>query len=125
MRKADTLSRHADHKKGVELDNENVTLLKPEFFKVQVMKQGHLLIGEMEWSLLSKIHKVKDLDKAVVKAIEELKKSEIRQLKSEEWPEEQRLILFRGKVYVPKDRKLRTEIINLHHDTLVVGHPRQ
>jgi len=30
-----------------------------------------------------------------------------------------------GKVYVPKDNKLRTEIIRLHHDTLVGGHGRQ
>jgi len=27
-----------------------------------------------------------------------------------------------GKVYVPKDNKLRTEIIRLHHDMLVGGH---
>jgi len=25
-------------------------------------------------------------------------------------------------VYIPKDDKLRTEIIRLHHDTLVGGH---
>ena len=34
MVKVDSLSRRPDHKKGVEHDNENVTLLKPEFFKV-------------------------------------------------------------------------------------------
>jgi len=27
-----------------------------------------------------------------------------------------------GKVYVPKDNKLRTEIIRLHHDMLVGGY---
>ena len=30
-----------------------------------------------------------------------------------------------GKVYMPKDDKLRVEIIRLHHDTLVGGHRRQ
>jgi len=30
-----------------------------------------------------------------------------------------------GKVYVPKDDKLRTEIIRLHHDMLVGGHKGQ
>jgi len=30
-----------------------------------------------------------------------------------------------GKVYVPKDNKLRAEIIRLHHDTLVGGHRGQ
>jgi len=29
-----------------------------------------------------------------------------------------------GKVYVPKDDKLRIEIIRLHHDTPVGGHRR-
>ena len=28
-------------------------------------------------------------------------------------------------MYVPKDTKLRTEIIKLHHDSPVVGHPSQ
>jgi hypothetical protein len=31
-------------------------------------------------------------------------------IKGEEWAEEQGLILFRGKVYVPKDMELRREI---------------
>ena len=44
MGKADTLSRCTDLKEGVEHDNENVTLLKPEYFKVCVLCQGHLLI---------------------------------------------------------------------------------
>jgi len=34
-------------------------------------------------------------------------------------------MLFRGKVYVLKDIKLRLEIIKLHHNTLVAGHPGQ
>jgi len=125
MGKADALSRRADHKKGVEHDNKNVTLLKPEFFKVHALRQGHLLIEGHEESILSKIRKSKDLDESVVKAVEELKKSSTKQLRSEEWSEEQGLVLFRGKVYVPKDIKLRLEIIKLHHDTPIAGHPDQ
>jgi len=30
-----------------------------------------------------------------------------------------------GKVYVPKDEKLRAEVIRLHHDTLAGGHGEQ
>jgi len=30
-----------------------------------------------------------------------------------------------GKVYVPKDEKLRVEIIRLHHDTPIGGHEGQ
>ena len=55
MAKADSLSHRPDHKKGVEHDNENVTLLKPEFFKIRALMQGHLLIEGQESSLLSKV----------------------------------------------------------------------
>jgi len=125
MGKADALLRCADHKEGIEHDNEDVVLLKSKYFKVHVLCQGHLLIEGHEESILAKIRKSKDFDESVVKAVEELKKSSIRQLQSEEWSEEQRLMLFRGKVYVPKDIKLRLEIIKLHHDTPVAGQPGQ
>ena len=73
--KADALSRRMDYKEGRECDNENVILLKPEFFKVHMLCQGHLLIKGHEESILMKIQKSKDLDESVVKAVEELKKS--------------------------------------------------
>ena len=74
------MSRHADHKEGVEHDNENVTLLKPEYFKVRTLCQGHLLIEGEENILLFKIQKSRDLDESVVKAVEELKKSSTKHL---------------------------------------------
>jgi len=106
MGKADALSRRTNHKEGIEHDNENVLLLKPEFFKVRALRQRHLLIEGHEESILTKIRKSKDLDESVVKAVEELKKLSTKQLQSEAWSEEQRLVLFRGKVYVPKNIKL-------------------
>ena len=121
MGKAKALSRCTYHKEGIEHDNENVVLLKPEYFKVRALRQGHLLIEGQ----LAKIRKSKDLDESVVKAVEELKKSSTRQLRSEEWSEEQGLMLFRSKVYVPKDIKLQLEIIKLHDDTPVAGRPGQ
>ena len=54
-----------------------------------------------------------------------MKKTGTKTLQSDEWSLEQDLVLFRGKVYVPKDSKLRMEIIKLHHDTPVAGHPGQ
>ena len=94
MGKADALSRRADHKEGVENDNKDVVLLKPEYLKVQAMHQGHLLIEGAEEPLLAKIHKSRDLNEAVIKAVKELKKSSTRNLCSEEWSKEQGLILF-------------------------------
>ena len=33
-----------------------------------------------------------------------------------------KLVLKKGKVYIPKDEKLRAEVIWLHHDVLTAGH---
>jgi len=48
MKKADTLSRQPDHKRGVENDNNNITLLKPKDFWICAMCQGHILIDGLE-----------------------------------------------------------------------------
>ena len=120
MAKADALSRRADLKKGIESNNKDVMLLKPEFFRVCALRQGHPLIEGEEEKLLSKIRSSKDHEDAVVKAVEELKRSGTKTIRSDEWALEQGLVLYRGKVYVPKDTKLRTEIIKLHHDSPVI-----
>ena len=72
--------QHTDHKEGIEHDNEDVVLLKPEYFKIHALCQGHLLIEGHKESILAKIRKSKDLGESVVKAIEELKKSSTKQL---------------------------------------------
>ena len=51
-----------------------------------------------------------------------MKKVGIRALKDKEQQLEGDLILKERKVYVPKNEKLRVEIIWLHHDILVARH---
>jgi len=51
-----------------------------------------------------------------------MKKAGIRALKGKEWQLERDIVLKKGKVYVPKDEKLKVEIIQLHHDVPVAGH---
>ena len=46
-------------------------------------------------------------------------------LRDEEWREVDSIMYKEEKVYVPKDDKLRVEIISLHHDTPVGGHGEQ
>ena len=125
MAKANTLLRHTDLKKRIESNNKDVTLLKPEFFCVHALCQGHLLIEGEEEKLLSKIRLSRNHEDAVVKAVEELKRSGTKTIRSDEWALEQGLVLYREKVYVPKDTKLQMEIIKLHHDSLVAGHSSQ
>jgi len=43
-------------------------------------------------------------------------------LKDEEWREVDSIMYKEEKVYVPRDDKLRAEIIRLHHDIPVGGH---
>ena len=59
MGKADALSRRPDHKEGVENDNDEQMLLKPDFFAIQALQQEHLLIESAEEGILSKIKKIK------------------------------------------------------------------
>jgi len=46
----------------------------------------------------------------------------VKELQGEKWRIEGELVIKEGKVYVPKDEKLRAEIIWLHHDVLAAGH---
>ena len=46
-------------------------------------------------------------------------------LRDKEWREINGIMYKERKVYVPKDNKLRTEIIRLHHDMLIGGHGGQ
>jgi hypothetical protein len=73
MKKADTLSWRPDHKRGVENGNKNTTLLKPEYFRIHALRQGHLLIDGSEKETLSKIRKCEDMDEEVVKVVKEMK----------------------------------------------------
>jgi len=57
--------------------------------------------------LLEKIRKLETKDNEVVKAIEEMKQAGVKMLRDEKWREENGLMLKNGKVYVPKDKKLR------------------
>ena len=107
-RKADLLSRRSDHDQGKD-DNKDVILLKPELFR---MTQVHFKAPSDE--LLDQIKSTKRLDTSVKLALEK---------SLPDWKRDGDLILYREKVYVPRDEKLRERIIRLHHDTPLVGHP--
>ena len=42
-----------------------------------------------------------------------------------DWNTEQGLLLYKGKVYVPNNEELRTDIVRIHHDLPPAGHPGQ
>ena len=75
--------------------------------------------------LLEEVRKSKVKDDKVVKAVEEIKRAGVKMLRDKEWKEVNSIMYKEGKVYVPKDEKLRAEIIRLHHDTPIGGHRGQ
>ena len=75
-----------------------------------------------EEEIVKKIKEARDKDEEVIKAVEEMKKAGVKMLRNEEWQIEEGLVLKEGRVYMPKDEKLRVEIIRLHHDMPTAGH---
>jgi len=114
MEKVDRLSRRPDWQKGVERDNKDQKLVRPEWIR------GVEIIVE-EGNLKDRIRKAQEGNEKVVKAVEELKKAGIKTLRDEEWEIEDRIIMKKGRIYVPEG-ELRSEVIQLHHDTPVGGH---
>ena len=62
-------------------------------------------------------------DNEVVKAVEEMKQTGVKMLRDKEWVNG--IMYKEGKVYVPKDNKLRAEIVRLHYNIPVGGHEGQ
>jgi hypothetical protein len=120
--KPDALSRRPDHRTEGK-DNEDIVLLKPEYFRVAALRRGHAPMVADERQLLRKVREAKEWDESVVKAVEEMRKSGVSGIRGREWSEEQGLILYRGKVYVPKDDELRCRLLEAYHDAPAAGHP--
>ena len=125
MRQVNNLSRSTDQTEGVKKDNENQVMLKKEWLEIRVMEKGQLLVERVKEEIIEKINKSKAKNDEIVKAVEEMKKMEVKMLRNDEWQTENELVLKKRKIYVPKNESLRLEIIQLHHDTLIAGHERQ
>jgi len=93
MGKADGLSRRPDWQEGIERDNKDWTLIKPEWVR------GVETIVEEE-NLRERIKKAQEGDKKVVKAVKELKKVEVKTLRDKEWEIENGVVLKKGRIYV-------------------------
>jgi len=123
MGKANSLSRRPDWEIGVEKDNENETLVKPEWLEVRKTEAVEIIVDGVD--LQEEVRKSKVKNDEVVKVIEEMKRAGVKMLRDEEWREIDSIIYKERKVYVPKDEKLRAEIIRLHYDMLIGGHRGQ
>ena len=107
MGKANALSRHEDHMIGIEDNNKGVLVILLEHIrqnKVLICNEGN------------KIHK--KIKKATLKLLE----SEVFTI-SKDWKEEDGIIMKANQMYVPDKKDQRLQVVKLHHDTPVAGHP--
>ena len=110
---------------GTDLGNTNQVLLKPEFFAINALEatyempiNNEIILKEVKAALL--------LDK-VTKDYKMLLKSGPREFEKslQDWNYENRLLLYRGKVYIPYsvEDTLQQQIIKMHHNLPSAGHP--
>ena len=98
-------------------------MVKPEWLEVRRMETVEIIVDRVD--LLEEVRKSKIKDDEIVKAVKEMKRAGVKMLRDKEWREVGDVMYKEEKVYVPKDDKLRAEIIRLHHDTPVGGHGGQ
>ena len=82
MGKADSLSRRPDWEVGVERDNEDEMLIKPEWMETRRVETMEIIVNEVD--LLEKVRESKVKDNEVVKAVEEMKRAGVKMLRDEE-----------------------------------------
>ena len=107
MEKADALSRREDHMIGIEEDNKGVLVILPEH-----IRQNQVLICDEG----DKIHK------KIKEVTSKLLESEVFTI-SKDWKEEDSVIIKDKQMYVPDKENLQLQVVKLHHDTPVAGHP--
>jgi len=82
MGKADSLSRRPDWEVRVEKDNEDETLVKPEWLEVRKVETVEIIVDGID--LLEEVKKSKVKDDEVVKAMKEMKKAGVKMLRDKE-----------------------------------------
>jgi len=107
MGKPDALSQRPDHGKGTS-NNEDMILLRPELFAIRAL-EGIQSEG-LEKDILREIRQENqkgDQEEPVAKAARELQQTSGKTVRSAEWSEDNGVLRFRGKIYVPQNVDLR------------------
>jgi len=80
--KANSLSRRPDWEVGVEKDNEDETLVKKEWLENRRTEKVEVIVEGVD--LLEKIRQSRVRDDKVVKAVEKMKRAEVKVLRDKE-----------------------------------------
>ncbi len=107
-KKADLLSRRADHNQGQD-NNDQVVVLSPEHFRAMIMPT----IEETHQNIKTATKNTHLWDNTVANSLNHDRGMKIAD----------GLIWYDGRIYVPRDHALRGEIIARSHDHITAGHP--
>ena len=109
MGKADALSRREDHAVGIEKDNTGILVIPLE----QISSVTEICIATDADIIIDTI---KDI-------LSDLKEPDLIPLRKQYILRDHIFYDKNGKIYVPDDQALRLDIVKLHHDTPIAGHP--
>jgi len=121
--KPDVLSRRLDHGNRAS-NNKDMVLLRPELLAIWAL--GEIQLEGPEKDILREIcqgNQIGDQKEPVARAARELQQASSKMVRSAEWLEEEGLLQFRGKIYVPWNVDLWRRVVSLCHDTKVARHP--
>jgi len=82
MGKVNSLSRRLDWEIGVEKDNKDKTLVKPEWLEVRKTEVAEIIVDRVD--LLEEVRKSEVKDNEVIKVVEEMKQVGVKMLRDEE-----------------------------------------
>ena len=118
--RADPLSRLPTHKVLDSEDNRDQIVLKLEQFKIAAATA----LADPS-PLEQHIRDCTEREQEVVQALKTLQSKGPRRMVNGilEWEEQDGLLYYRGKLYIPDNKELRNELIKLCHDTPTTGHP--
>ena len=108
----------AHHQVSDSEDNRQQTVLKPEHF-------GQIAASVLHNPLEDRIRQASQREAQVLEGLRELKQKGLQRLANgiAEWEEDEGLVYHKGRVYVPPDNGLRTEVLQQCHDHPSAGHP--
>jgi hypothetical protein len=121
LMQADTLSRFSKDQVSDKEDNRQVQVLKPEHFiraaKAHFFPEVDSLGDRIRWASLREaevIEGLKSIDKTAPKALTN---------GTAMWEEDNSFVYYKGRLYVPNDRKLRQDVVKTCHNDILAGHP--
>ena len=101
--------RRPDWEVGVEKDNKDKTLVKTKQLEVRRTEVVEIIVDKVD--LLEKVKELRVKDDEVVKVVEEIKQAGVKMLRNREQRKVDSVMYKERKVYVPRNDKLRAEII--------------